>query len=162
MARLARKTKHHRKILDRLINSCSLLIRSQCTHLKDNSTFNIRYCTIYRCAKTSVDMRVARDRVALFLSVSVSTISPVLIRRDPSRSARQKGRVADARGRGISCALSPFGDRFTSHSRLGKKRGRRRSCIYGEMQRRSERGMREGKTKRTGREGGFTAEGGNS
>jgi len=48
----------------------------------------------------------------------------------------------------LSCALSPFKDRLR-HSWLGKKKGK---DSHGEMQRRSERGMREGKTKRTGRE----------
>lgn len=65
-----------------------------------------KYPIQYRCAKTSVDMRVARDRVALFLSVSVSKISLILTSWSSSQRVTKRTGRRCARKKNLS--LAPF------------------------------------------------------
>lgn len=115
-----------------------------------------KYPIQHRCAKMSVDMRVARDRVALFLSESVSKISLILTSWSSSQRVTKRTGRRCAREKNLLRSFSLR--RSIYYAILGSER-RKEKTRMGEMRRRSERGMREGKTKRPGREGGFTAKG---
>lgn len=119
-----RKGNNDRKILNK---PNSLLIRSQCTHLKDNSTFNIWYCTISLCENVGRHESCARSSCSLSLCLRLKDISLSLSRLHvvillATRDNKKDG----SHGRGIS--LAPFGDRFTPFSARKEER-RRRSCM---------------------------------
>lgn len=110
----------------------------------------------YRCAKMSVDMRVARDRVALFLSVSVSKISLSLSLVFTSWSSSQRA-TTKRTGRTEGESLLRPSEIDLRHSRLGKKREEEDLAWWDATKIRERHERRKDKTHGK-REGGFTAE----